>query len=76
MVSKGTITEFGRRIWEQCPSSKSSLGIKERTLIERLGGLGSYGDYQRALQQLVEAGYLVQDLSNQTYKRSLASEKE
>jgi len=66
---KKLLTGFGRRILQECPSL-NSIGIDERTLIERLHGLGAYADYQRGIQELVEAGYLVQDPPMRRYKRS------
>jgi hypothetical protein len=65
----GNITDWGRRIWQACPPP-NSLGISERTLIEKLNGLGAYADYQRGIKELVDTGYLLQNKSTQTYKRS------
>lgn len=65
----GNITNWGRRIWQACPPPHAP-GIGERTLIERLNGLGAYADYQRGIKELIDTGYLLQDLSTQTYRRS------
>jgi hypothetical protein len=54
------LTSFGRRILQECPPPNAP-GIDERSLIERLCGLGAYADYQRGIQELVAAGYLLQD---------------
>lgn len=54
-MSMGEITSWGRRILQEVPS----VGIGERTLIERVHGLGDYAGYTRMIGELVEAGYLL-----------------
>lgn len=69
MGNEKNITEWGKRIWQACPLPNAP-GISERMLIERLHGLAAYADYQRGIQELVKAGYLLKDQSTQSYRRS------
>ena len=66
MTEEKSLTSIGKKILQAVPVE----GIGERTLIERLGGLGAYSDYHRMIHELLDAGYLVKDTKTHTVRRS------
>lgn len=59
-------TSFGQRMLQAVPPD----GIEEHDLIEKLGGLAAYANYQQGIEELVRTGYLTQDSTTKRYKRA------
>lgn len=57
-------TSFGQRMLQAVPPD----GISEHDLIEKLGGLAAYANYQQGIAELVRTGYLAEEHGK--YKRT------
>lgn len=55
------LSSYGLRILNNLPRSEEAPPVGDRTLIERIGGLGDYSGSSKMIDELVEHGYLNKD---------------